>query len=521
LTANSPNINAYYPGDWVRPRANHGDWIALVDLMEIYTGHREFTKQGSFQPFDEPSNITLEVEEANKSESLLPKEPWNTTLAHPLWVWTDNNQYKMLYHAHSSNSVCYSISDDGYHWNSQTIGEVEFNGSKNNNIIPNAPHGPAFFEDPTAAPEERFKSISNYGGGFFDGNTGKPLGANSGQLWTAQEYDGNNYDGPPVILGGKGTGWTSPDTINWKRLPEPVIDQPIDGGITAGYDPDTETYFMYCRLHGLTSPELPGIGSSGPEKGLVRRAIGLTRTKDFSHWPHPKLVLHPDAHDDFDISFYGSSYFRYPGRSDLHCLLVQVYHQINDHVDTQIAFSRDGISWERPERRAIIPVGATGDGDEGTAYAWSSGLVTLPDGYWGYLYGGGSWLHNIEPDKGIDSSKIRWARWLPHRLCGINADTAGHFTINTIQRTSNHLKLNYRCKPGGWITVELLRRVPSGAHAEVAPLEGFTFAESDRMTGDSLDKIVTWDGNSDISGIGDTVAIRIKMFGAKLFAYTV
>ena len=106
MISNSPNTNAYYPGDWVRPRANHGDWIALVDLMEIYTGHRTTTRQGSFEVFDEPSNITLEVEEANKSESLLPEEPWNTSFTQGLWVWKDNDQYKMLYQAHSSNSIC-------------------------------------------------------------------------------------------------------------------------------------------------------------------------------------------------------------------------------------------------------------------------------------------------------------------------------------------------------------------------------------------------------------------------------
>jgi hypothetical protein len=41
------------------------------------------------------------------------------------------------------------------------------------------------------------------------------------------------------------------------------------------------------------------------------------------------------------------------------------------------------------------------------------------------------------------------------------------------------------------------------------------------LTGDAIDHVVTWKGQRDISGIGETVAIRIQMFQAKLFAYRV
>jgi hypothetical protein len=58
-------------------------------------------------------------------------------------------------------------------------------------------------------------------------------------------------------------------------------------------------------------------------------------------------------------------------------------------------------------------------------------------------------------------------------------------------------------------------------HPDVDPIEGFTFEASDRLTGDSIDEVVTWKGKSDVSDIGGTIAIRVKMFQAKLFAYQV
>jgi hypothetical protein len=51
------------------------------------------------------------------------------------------------------------------------------------------------------------------------------------------------------------------------------------------------------------------------------------------------------------------------------------------------------------------------------------------------------------------------------------------------------------------------------------PLEGYSFEECDRLTGDEEDQVVTWKGNGDVSRVGEMVAIRVRMFQAKLFAY--
>ncbi len=58
-------------------------------------------------------------------------------------------------------------------------------------------------------------------------------------------------------------------------------------------------------------------------------------------------------------------------------------------------------------------------------------------------------------------------------------------------------------------------------HPDVDPVAGLTFAESDLLQGDSLDQTVTWNGNGDLSVVGEMLAIRIRMFQAKIFAYRV
>ena len=534
------NARGYYPGDWVRPRHNPGDWIALVDFFEVFTGNASHNRQGTFDVYDPPIGVKLSIEEATKSgplEFTNGKEPH-----HPVRAWTtsDKSTKETIYHLLYSitGGLAYATSKNSQVWTCPNMDLIEVNGSKSNNIVAAAEGDvlKAVYEDPLANPEERFRGIG-CAGGRINSETGQLVTTGEGvteekisEWWANQEYTGPHlYKGPKLLLKGSVIGWTSPDRINWKRSDKILANFPMDGGVSARYDSKSGYYYAYCRLQGVPQEQFNLIGTGAPEVGIFHRAIGITMTKDPTNWPAPKLVLFPDGQDDPDTSFYGADYFPYPGRSDLHCLLVQVYHQVGDHMDTQIAFSRDGLLWQRPERKAIIPVGKPGSDDSGMVSSWGSGIIELPDGSWGSLYGGTASLHNKGEDPAtgdgiIDTNhprNLQWAKWLPHRFCSIEATLEGRFTIPTITKTTNELRLNYECKPGGWVKAELIYALPSRIHSDVDPVPGFSFAESDTLTGSSIDKVVTWDGKSDISSTGDMVAIRIKMFRAKIFAYRV
>ena len=530
------SARGYYPGDWVRPRHNPIDWIPLVDLFDVFTGNASHNRQGTFEVYDPPIGVKFSIEEATKSgplEFTNGNEPH-----HPVQAWTTSDKsteettYHLLYSV--KGAMAYATSKDSQVWTCPNMGLIEANGSKSNNYVAAAEGDilKSIYEDPLANPEERFRGIG-CAGGRINSETGKIISVGEGvteekiaEWWANQEYTGPFlYKGPKLLLKGVVVGWTSPDRINWKRSDKILANFPMDGGVSARYDNESGYYYAYCRLQGVPQEQFDLIGTGAPEVGIFHRAIGITMTKDPTNWPAPKLVLFPDGQDDPDISFYGADYFPYPGRSDLHCLLVQVYHQVSDHVDTQIAFSRDGLFWQRPERKAIIPVGKPGSDDSGMVSSWGSGIIELPDGSWGSVYGGTSCLHNMGDDPTTPEDNkprnLQWAKWLPHRFCSMEATTEGRFTIPTITKTSNELRLNYECKPGGWVKTELIYALPSRIHSDVDPVPGFSFAESDPLTGSSIDRVATWDGKSDISSTGDMVAIRIKMFRAKIFAYKV
>ena len=525
--------DGFYPGDWVRPRNNLGTWIPLIDTAEILAGNRSVSRKGIYNLYDAPIGIALKIEEALKAPIMFEKKPdWETDYISPSSIWKENEQYHMLYSV--DGEMAYAISKDCYHWTRPELGEVEHNGSRKNNFLANAPHG-QIFEDPSAPPEERYKSMEAEGH-WYDPDTWERLedaddenpGKEAAKRWAAMQYEGPNYKGPKVVLRGWLVGWTSPNRLHgWKRIEKPLADYSVNGGISARYEPESQSYFAYMQPQGFPPIDPKGIGTGIQETEIVRRTNGFSRTKNFRHWPPPKLIMHPDSQDALDISFYSHNYFPYPGHTDIHCMTTSIFHQTTGQKDVQIAFSRDGLFWYRPERKAIIPLGSVGSGEEGMIGSWNGGLIKLPDNHWGVAYTGTSILHNIEkpaktqlfPER--QPGKMGWALWEPYRFCGIEAITEGQFTIPTIYRHNKELRLNYRCKPGGWISIELLHIVPSMFHGDIEPLTNFTFENCDRLTGNSLNKTVTWNGKSNISEIGKTVAIRLKMFQAKVFAYQI
>ncbi len=55
--------------------------------------------------------------------------------------------------------LCYATSRDGVHWEKPSLGRVEFNGSRSNNILPEDSRAPTFFDANEKDPAKRYKAI--------------------------------------------------------------------------------------------------------------------------------------------------------------------------------------------------------------------------------------------------------------------------------------------------------------------------------------------------------------------------
>ena len=491
-------------------RKNPNDWIPFVDWWEVFPGNRGPSRTNEYGLFDAPVGVRLEIEKAGKSDPIIVADrPWEARSAlQPQHAWQRDGEYHLLYR--SGNRMCYARSVDGAVWAKPDLGQVEYESSKRNNLIADLSPNPGFFEDPTAPPETRFRAMIQEGG-WHDADTGEMIGDEEGKRrLRRQDLEGERYSGPRTVLRHWVAGFASADGIRWHRMADRIADFPADGGVAPGYDPDTGLYFSYLR-----------------PSGVGRRAIALTSTTDFLEWPEPTLVLYPDPQDAADVSFYGAGYFRYPGLYPLHCLLLQIYHQNTDHLDNQLAVSRDGVHWFRPERRPIVGVGDLGEGDDGITRCWVSGLLTLPDGTWAHPYEAISSLHNAQEGMWPPIApapyppQIRLACWRPHRLCGLTADLEGRFTIQTIAPEGGKLQINYRARVGGQLRFELVQGIPSRLNPDAPGVPGFTFDDCDPVTGDSECHTVTWKGKNDVREAGANLGIRVRMFESKLFAFRI
>lgn len=498
--------------------------VLFTDWYSVWPGYLGFDQGVAFSS-DVPWGVHLAVQEAETSRPVFQADrPWEYGLLRSASVLHTESGFKMWYYTFSEvvrdkktgqtkklSLLCYAESDDGFTWRKPELGLYEFAGSTANNILMEG---------------ESFDNVFRDRDGSY-------------RLLIS--------DGPP-IPGGKVANamysYTSPDGIHW-TLDGPVMDMMCDTQNNGFYDEQLGKYVLFVRY----------------ARGN-RRAIAMTEGSKFgiNDLSHPRIVLEPDPQDPPSLDFYTIAYSRHPeyrkvdyqsifpdivdsrGRlamvthhdaRDMHFMFPSMFHRDRGPIDIQLAVSRDGKQWFRPERKAIIPLGLQSSGTSGALYAFP-GIHVLRPGLWGVMYMAYDGLHNMDyvpngykflRQKG--GFTYHWATWKENRLVALQADTEGMCTVNLIGRADKlkhavrEIRLNYSTEMGGWIRVELISKngllPPTGA----TPIEGYTFADCDPLIGDSLSQSVTWKGSTTMPsnfGWNNNLLLRVHMMRAKLFS---
>lgn len=192
------------------------------------------------------------------------------------------------------------------------------------------------------------------------------------------------------------------------------------------------------------------------------------------------------------------------------------FAQGNDGTwETQVAVSRDGRCWSRPDRTAYLTPGFYGD-PNGGINGLSAGMLQRGDAT--YLYGGGqSVTHGIlEPGEQRGVGAIyRYAIPRDRFLAAAAGPQGGRLVTHPLALSGAKLTLNIDCGGLGEASVELQA-------ADRAPLPGFTHDDCDRLDLNHLECEPTWRGAStqNISG-AKAVRIEVRLRAARLYALTV
>ena len=435
--------------------------------------------------------------------------------------------YHMWYHCMASvqwhidekaGSICYARSTDGIHWEKPALGLIEYEGSRNNNIV--FGHGAAgytlgqdggmVFIDPNAPPEERFRLPLLY----------KDIG-------------------PGVHI------FSSGDGIHWKLTHRSVITyrpqargHHLDTQNVVFWDERIKKYVCYVR-------------KNVNEAGSQGRAVGRAESDhlgDFAVVQDMPAVLKPDdkdlKHGDTAVvDYYMSAAIKYPWAQDVYLMFpTAYYHYIGGRLpefpkevptnagplDTQFAASRDGISWERYDRQPCVPLGMKGEFDWASARTiW--GIVPDKSGRYLYMYYRASdWLHGWDRDDrnkrrltegglGADQNIAVLSR-LVLRMDGFvsirGAYTGGEFTTPLLTFTGGKLELNMDNSATGIVQVEI-------QDADGKPIDGYKLDQCDLIhTANDINRTVVWRGKSDVKPLeGKPVRLRFAITNADLYAF--
>ncbi len=483
----------------------------IMDWFGIWAGYTNYDDggRGCAVVQDPPVGVRLAIQPAEKIGPVLSlgERPWETESVGVATILHEGGRFRMWYGA--NGHLCYAESADGMRWERPNLGLYEYEGSRDNNIIF---RGDDFFPDsiicdPTASEQERYKAIDasaevRVNGALISRAEARELKARRRRGEAVPETQAT-----PIVIGA-----VSADGLRWQVLEKPLLkcSPGLDTQNILAYDEARGRYLAYLRGH---------LGR--------RRSVRLTTSPDFREgWDEPRFVLLIDPQDAAEDDIYAPAYCRYPnGR--LHLMFPSFYHRIRDVVDIQLAVSRDGLNWARPERKPIVDAEAISSSGEhirfGTLYG-APNLVPLGKDRWGLPLQAFRRNHNqfdwsqwrpLGPD-----GEFWWATWKPHRLVALEAAHEGRFALLERECSGQRLLVNYSTAAGGWLRFELTDVLPNRTETDVLPpIAGYSFADCLALRGDSLDAAVTWQDSSSLAPLkGRQVVVRVQMFRAKLFA---
>ena len=111
------------------------------------------------------------------------------------------------------------------------------------------------------------------------------------------------------------------------------------------------------------------------------------------------------------------------------------------------------------------------------------------------------------------------ATWRKDGFTSLEAETVGECTTYPLLFTGSQLRVNAWTRFRGELRVEVADASIETRPRPAETIPGRTMDDCDPLTGDVLDGVVTWNGESDLSAwSGKPIRLRLKMTRARLHA---
>jgi len=400
---------------------------------------------------------------------LVTGEPWEGNTSAYYSIFRDGDVYRMYYRAshfdvktrkaQHPEFTCYAESRDGIHFTKPKLGLVEWEGSKENNIILEGLGTHCFVafrdENPNCKPEARYKGISR----------GRPVGKKG--LYVFHSADG----------------------IRWSLTKnEPVItDGYFDSQNLAFWDPVEKQYAGYHRTF----------------TNKVRTIMTCT-SSDFLTWTKPVLLKYPAGTPDQHL--YTNAIRPYERAPHIKVGFPTRYRPSDSQVEPIFMSSRDGLNFKR-WNKAVIPPDAPKERDGNRSNYMANALVSLA-GNDRELAVYGSEAYYEGPD-----SRLRRFTYRVDGFVSVQAGVKGGELISKpLTFQGEQLVLNFATKSGGSVKVEL-----QDENGKAIP--GFAASNCQPLTGDSIEQTVSWKTSDSVAKLsGKTIRIRFVIQNGDVYS---
>ena len=459
-----------------------------------------------------------------RETAMVHDAPWEGSGTGYHSVFKDGDRYRMYYKAWHLDVkpgakgkatlntgahplyTCYAESADGIHWVKPKLGLVEFQGSKDNNIV--------------------------LASGMWEG-----VKIDAGHIALAKDENPNaavdaKYKG--FVLSGAAKGllaFKSPDGIHWSPMSDkPVItDGAFDSQNLAFWDGARGEYRAYWRYF------TAGVTNDKEWKPSGHRAIRTATSKDFIHWENQRDLAYTDSPSE---QLYTNVVKPYPGAphiligfptryvertawsESMRALPERDHREMRSSVTPRYGLaitegllmtSRDGSTFHRWNDAFLRPgLERQGTWHYGHQYiAWhivptKAALEGEPDEF--SLYAGENYWTGT-------SSELR--RYSIRRDGFVSAHASmsgGELVTKPITFKGKHLALNLSTSAAGSVRVEL-------QDAAGKAVSGFALDDCEETFGDSLSRTIYWKGGSDVSTLASKpVRVRFVLKDADVFS---
>ncbi len=308
----------------------------------------------------------------------------------------------------------------------------------------------------------------------------------------------------------------SPDLIHWtqyEQLPELGLCGPhLNDVHIMAYDHQARQFVLstrhYAQGWGMVNSASPStnsfIGKYHPNEWWRRnnRRIWQTESSDFFHWAEPYLIMAADDEEDnIDDTFYGMPRYR---AGNVWVGLLNVFHQVANTMDVQLAYSRDGKIWKRTGQRQPWITRGHEDAWDGVMASCCNVPLEVGDELWVY-YGGAInhhdwWLTGLK--EGLDARAVREGIIVTRPLLLDRPDESA---------ARSKLVVNAQVSDGGYLQVEV-------TDAADKVLDGYSREDCDTFTGDEVRHEVTWQGKA-ILEHPQRLKLRFFMRNAALYSF--